>query len=66
MNQISPHEVAVKIAVCVKRVPDSEARIKIAADGKRIDESGLKFVLNPYDEYAVEAALQLKEKAGSV
>ena len=54
-----------KIAVCVKRVPDSEARIKIAADGKRIDESGLKFVLNPYDEYAVEAALQLKEKAGS-
>ena len=54
-----------KIAVCVKRVPDTEARIKIAADGKAIDESGVKFVLNPYDEYAVEEALRLKEKAGA-
>jgi electron transfer flavoprotein beta subunit len=55
----------VKIAVCVKRVPDTEARIKIAADGKAVDESGVKFVLNPYDEYAVEEALRLKEKAGA-
>jgi electron transfer flavoprotein beta subunit len=55
----------VKIAVCVKRVPDSEARIKIGADSKSIDESGVKFVLNPYDEYAVEEALKLKEAAGS-
>jgi len=55
----------VKIAVCVKRVPDSEARIKIGADAKSIDESGVKFVLNPYDEYAVEEALKLKEAAGS-
>lgn len=54
-----------KIAVCVKRVPDSEARIKIGADGKSIDETGVKFVLNPYDEYAVEEALKLKEAAGS-
>ncbi len=54
-----------KIAVCVKRVPDSEARIKVGADGKSIDESGVKFVLNPYDEYAVEEALKLKEAAGS-
>ena len=54
-----------KIAVCVKRVPDTEARIKIAPDGKAIDESGVKFVLNPYDEYAVEAALRLKEQAGA-
>ena len=54
-----------KIAVCVKRVPDTEARIKIAADGKAIDESGVKFVLNPYDEFAVEEALRLKEKAGA-
>jgi electron transfer flavoprotein beta subunit len=49
----------------VKRVPDSEARIKIAADGKSIDGSGIKFVLNPYDEYAVEEALKLKEAAGT-
>jgi electron transfer flavoprotein beta subunit len=55
----------VKIAVCVKRVPDSEARIKIGADAMSIDESGVKFVLNPYDEYAVEEALKLKEAAGS-
>lgn len=54
-----------KIAVCVKRVPDSEARIKIGDDGKRINESGVKFVLNPYDEFAVEEALRLKEAAGS-
>ena len=54
-----------KIAVCVKRVPDSEARIKIAPDGKSIDEAGVKFGLNPYDEFAVEEALRLKEKAGS-
>jgi len=55
----------VKIAVCVKRVPDTEARIKIGADGASIDESGVKFVLNPYDEFAVEEALRLKEKAGA-
>ncbi len=54
-----------KIAVCVKRTPDTETRIKIAADGRSIDESGVKFVLNPYDEYAVEEALALKEKAGA-
>ena len=54
-----------KLAVCVKRVPDSEARIKVGADGKSIDESGVKFVLNPYDEYAVEEALKLKEASGA-
>src|SRR5205814_439274 len=54
-----------KIAVCVKRVPDSETRVKIAADGKSLDEAGVKFILNPYDEFAVEEALRLKEKAGA-
>jgi electron transfer flavoprotein beta subunit len=54
-----------KIAVCIKRVPDSETRVKIGPDGKRIDEAGVKFVLNPYDEFAVEEALQRKEKAGA-
>src|SRR3989441_988581 len=43
-----------KIAVCIKRVPDSETRVKIAADGKSLDEAGVKFVLNPYDEFAVD------------
>ncbi|HXG98439.1 MAG TPA: electron transfer flavoprotein subunit beta/FixA family protein [Gemmatimonadales bacterium] len=54
-----------KIAVCIKRVPDSETRVKIAADGKSIDEAGVKFVMNPYDEFAVEEALRRKEKAGT-
>ncbi len=54
-----------KIAVCIKRVPDSEARIKIAGDGKSLDAAGVKFILNPYDEFAVEEALQRKEAAGA-
>ena len=54
-----------KIAVCIKRVPDSETRVKIASDGKSLNEAGVKFVLNPYDEFAVEEALQRKEKAGT-
>src|SRR2546423_994895 len=54
-----------KIAVCIKRVPDSETRVKIAQDGKSLDEAGVKFILNPYDEFAVEEALRLKEKAGT-
>lgn len=51
--------------VCVKRVPDTEARIRIAGDGTSIDPAGVKFVLNPYDEFAVEAALKHKEAAGA-
>lgn len=54
-----------KIAVCLKRVPDTTAKIVIAAGGKGIDESGLKFVPNPYDEFAVEEAIARKEKAGA-
>ena len=54
-----------KIAVCIKRVPDSETRVKVAADGKSLDEAGVKFVMNPYDEFAVEEALRRKEKAGT-
>ena len=54
-----------KIAVCLKRVPDTTSKIVIAADRKSIDEAGLKFVPNPYDEFAVEEALVRKEKAGA-
>jgi electron transfer flavoprotein beta subunit len=54
-----------KIAVCIKRVADSETRVKIGADGKRLDEAGVKFGINPYDEFAVEEALRRKEKAGA-
>jgi len=55
----------VRIAVCIKRVPDSETRVKIAPDGKSLDETGVKFVLNPYDEFAVEEALRRREQAGA-
>jgi electron transfer flavoprotein beta subunit len=57
-------ELRLKIAVCIKRVPDTETRIKVGSDTASIDEAGVKFVMNPYDEYAVEEALRLKEKAG--
>ncbi|MGA9115358.1 MAG: electron transfer flavoprotein subunit beta/FixA family protein [Bacteroidota bacterium] len=53
-----------KIAVCVNHVPDTEARIKVAADGLGMDRTGVNFMLNPYDEFAVEEALRLKEKFG--
>jgi len=54
----------VKIAVCLKRVPDTTTKIVIGSDGKSIDEAGVKFVPNPYDEYAVEEALARIEAAG--
>jgi len=53
-----------KIGVLVKQVPDTETKIRLNADGTGIDESSIKWVMNPYDEYAVEEALQLKEKTG--
>ena len=51
------------ITVCVKRVPDTETRIRIAAGAADIVRDGVKYVLSPYDEFAVEAALQLVEGA---
>lgn len=53
-----------KIIACVKRVPDTEAKIQIAADGKSIQTAGVNFIMNPYDEFAVEEALRIKEKFG--
>ncbi|HEX8251555.1 MAG TPA: electron transfer flavoprotein subunit beta/FixA family protein [Thermoanaerobaculia bacterium] len=49
--------------VCITHVPDTESRIKIA-DGKKVDETGLKFIVSPYDEFALEEAIRLKEKSG--
>ena len=54
-----------KIAVCIKRVPDTETKVRIGASGTAIDEAGVKFILNPYDENAVEEALQRRDKAGA-
>jgi len=55
----------VKIVVCLKQVPDTEAAIKIGGDQKSIDESSIKFIMNPYDEFAVEEALKIKESSGA-
>lgn len=55
-----------KIAVCVKRVPDMDVRFRIGADNTSVDEAGLKFDLNDFDAWGVEAALRLKDSnAGS-
>ena len=51
-----------KTAVCIKRVPDTEARVRAAGDG--VDTGGAKAIVSPYDEFAVEAALRLKEAVG--
>jgi electron transfer flavoprotein beta subunit len=53
-----------KIFVCVKHVPDTEARIRVAADGTTADLAGVKMIVSPFDELALEEALLLKE-AGS-
>lgn len=50
-----------KIFVCIKQVPDTETKIKINGDQSGIDTAGVKWVMNPYDEFAVEEAVKLKE-----
>jgi len=52
------------ILVFVKRVPDTESRIRIQHETRTIAEDGLNFVISPYDEYAVEEGLRLKEAKG--
>lgn len=53
-----------RLVACVNHVPDTETKVKIGADGKSIDRAGVNFVINPYDEFAVEECLRLKEKSG--
>ncbi len=50
-----------KFFVCIKQVPDTETKIKISADTKSIDSTGVKWVMNPYDEYAVEEAIKTRD-----
>lgn len=52
------------ICVCVKRVPDTETRIRVADGATSIEPSGVKYILSPYDEFAVEAALRTREEIG--
>ena len=53
-----------KIIVCVKQVPDTETRIRIAPEGAAIVEQDVNWVVSPYDEFAIEEALKIKEKLG--
>src|SRR5437867_11758089 len=53
-----------KILVCVRRVPDTATRIKIASSGRSVDTTNVEYVINPYEEYALEAGVQLEEKHG--
>jgi electron transfer flavoprotein beta subunit len=53
-----------KIIVGLKHVPDTEARIKIGSDGVTVDETGIKTIISPFDEYALEEALRLREQRG--
>lgn len=53
-----------KIAVPVKHVPDTETKIRIGGEGKSINPEGVTYVMNPYDEYALEEALKIKEAGG--
>lgn len=52
------------VIVCVKRVPDTEARIRVDGSGTAIDKAGVKYDMSPYDAFAVEAALRLKDGRG--
>lgn len=54
-----------KIFVCLKQVPDTDTRIQIKSDKSGIEEAGVKWIMNPYDEIAVEEALKLKEAKGA-
>jgi electron transfer flavoprotein beta subunit len=51
-----------KILVLLKQTPDTEAKIQLSGDCKKIETAGLKYIINPYDEFAIEEALQIKEK----
>ena len=54
-----------KTLVGIKHVPDTETKIRVAADGRSIDEAQVnKWIISPYDEYALEQALRFRESRG--
>jgi len=56
----------VRILTMAKQVPDSNATMKIKADGSDIELAGLKLLLDPFDEFGVEQGIQLREKRSDV
>ena len=55
-----------KILVPVKRVTDPNVKVKLLPDGSGVDTANVDFKINPYDEYALEEALRLRESSGRV
>ena len=56
-----------RIAVCIKQVPDTEARLRVSKDGRWLDEADLPYVINESDEFALEEAIRIAEStAGEV
>jgi electron transfer flavoprotein beta subunit len=53
-----------KILVMIKQVPDTATQVKIGGDGRAIDTAGITWIVSPYDEFALEEALRIKEKRG--
>lgn len=53
-----------KILVLVSQTQDTEAKVQVSSSGDSIDTAGIKWIMNPYDEFAVEEAIQTKEKHG--
>jgi electron transfer flavoprotein beta subunit len=53
-----------KILVALKQVPDTETKIKVAADGRSLDSTDVKWITGPYDEYALEEAIRIREAGG--
>ncbi len=54
-----------KILVALKHVPDTETKIKIDGDGRSLDGGDVKWITSPYDEYAIEEGLRIKEAKGA-
>jgi electron transfer flavoprotein beta subunit len=55
----------VNIGVLLKQVPDTETKIRINGDGNGIEEGDIKWIISPYDEFAIEEALKLKTTLGA-
>ncbi|HVQ75154.1 MAG TPA: electron transfer flavoprotein subunit beta/FixA family protein [Candidatus Binatia bacterium] len=53
-----------KVLVMIKQVPDTATQMKISPDGRAIDTTGITWIVSPYDEFALEEALRIKEKRG--
>lgn len=55
-----------KILVCISNVPDTTTKIKFTADGKQFDATGVQWIINPWDEFALTRALELKETSNGL